>query len=298
MQRVAQSDSKPEARKHPLRLHAAAAMLVILGCVSSAQAATWQAPLSPELRSHAAALALDALGSDAPTNLPAASTANSTLRPRNASGSGGSPDADAAGDQSDSLLHSGSVALVVERRERKRGSQDEQPQDLIDAFVYHYAAGTLHRVTVAAGSDAQPQTDAQSVIEIRQLHSIQLPLTPSETRKVLQHLQQHAVLQQALASEYQQFHHRSLNSDQLDYRVAVWNPQASMPVPTSETPLTQSDTGIEPASSAARTRCAERRCALIAVFTRDMFNFSIEPVIDLATGEVWLDALADPRLPR
>jgi len=151
--------------------------------------------------------------------------------------------------------------LLVELQEVK--SRSANTPRIAEVFVYDYIDNEASVVYV--------DVDSQAIIDSKKINHIHLPLNDREIDAAVSWLVSDASLLDTLAEEYEKQIGRSLDSlEQIDMKVSIWNPSAVY------------------SSSHA---CHATRCALVSLFTHSNYNFSIEPVVNLSTGLVDLEAV-------
>jgi len=156
-------------------------------------------------------------------------------------------------------LSLGLEVVLIELQEKKTKPKDSQR--LAEVFVFDYATSTT--------SVKLLDVDTQHLVSSRLIDTIHLPLNEREIAVALQWLLSDAELMTALRLEYEKQLGKTLKSlDQVDMKVSIWNPGAGR---------------------ADSHECNQSRCALVSLFTNNHYNFSVEPVVNLATGEINLD---------
>ena len=149
--------------------------------------------------------------------------------------------------------------LLIEPKERKNKSA--QSSLLVEVFSFDYQSLSASLDIVEANTG--------ELISTRVLNTRYLPLNPTESDYAIQLLQEHGKLFDLLSTEYlQQFGESLTEQHQIDMKVSIWTPESRLP---------------------ASSGCGQSRCALVSVFTPDHFNFSVEPVVDLVSGEIFLE---------
>ena len=153
----------------------------------------------------------------------------------------------------------GLEVLLIELQEVKNRSADD-PR-LAEVFVFDYATNSASVLLV----DVQNQ----KVINSSSIDNIHLPLNDREVAVATQILLSNTALMAKLTLEYEKQIGKPLESlQQLDMKVSIWNP------------------GMNAQYS---QQCKLTRCALVSLFTKSAYNFSVEPVINLSTANVNLD---------
>lgn len=153
----------------------------------------------------------------------------------------------------------GLEVLLIELQEKK--SVSENSSRMAEVFVFDYATATSRVMLL--------QVDTQEIISSLPINNIHLPLNEREVAEALRLLLLDEALMAALQLEYEAQQGKSLESlDQVDMKVSIWNPGAGR---------------------AASHECNESRCALVSLFTKNHYNFSVEPVVNLASGNISLD---------
>lgn len=151
--------------------------------------------------------------------------------------------------------------LLIEPKERKKKSA--QRSLLVEVFSFDYQS-------LSASLDIVDGNTGE-LISTRVLSSRYLPLNQTESDYATQLLQEHGMLFDLLSKEYQlQFGESLTEQHSIDMKVSIWTPESRLP---------------------ANSGCGQSRCALVSVFTPDHFNFSVEPIVDLVSGEIFLQGL-------
>lgn len=153
----------------------------------------------------------------------------------------------------------GLEVLLIELQEKK--SQAAESPRLAEVFVFDYTTSSTSVILI--------EVDTHKVVSSRSIDNIHLPLNEREITAALQWLLVDTELIEALRLEYEKQIGKALDSlDQVDMKVSIWNPGAGRDV---------------------LHECNQSRCALVSLFTRNYYNFSVEPVVNLATGKISLD---------
>jgi len=153
--------------------------------------------------------------------------------------------------QDNSAVHPlGIQVLLAERKEVKNAAADANKY--AEVFLFDYALGkTLLKLI---------DIDQGIAVETRTVNSVHLPLTDAEIQYAKSLMLNNAELDEPGSTQ------TGLAS--LDARVSIWVP------------------GLEQAS---RSHCDRERCALVSLFTNDDYSLSVEPMVNLSTGEVSVD---------
>lgn len=155
----------------------------------------------------------------------------------------------------------GVQVLFVEAKEQKKKGSSNGLQAEVFLFDYSQTQTSVELVDANTGQ----------LISTTLLDSVQLPLNAVEADFATQLLRDNSNFFDRLAVEYQQqFAQALVDESAIDMKVSVWVPDTRV---YTETP------------------CVVSRCALVSVFTNQQYNFSIEPVVDLVSGKVYLDLL-------
>lgn len=153
----------------------------------------------------------------------------------------------------------GLEVLLIELQEVKNRSAADPL--LAEVFVFNYATKSASVLLV--------NVQNQNVISSSLIDNIHLPLNDREVAVATQILLSNTDLMAKLALEYEKQIGKPLESlQQLDMKVSIWNP------------------GMNAQYS---QQCKLTRCALVSLFTKSAYNFSVEPVINLSTANVNLD---------
>lgn len=132
---------------------------------------------------------------------------------------------------------------------------------LAEVFVFDYAASKASVMLV--------DVDTQRVVNSRPIKNIHLPLSEREVHVATQLVLNKQELKTELALEYEKQTGKPLVSlQQLDMKVSIWNPG-------NDGQYSQD--------------CKLTRCALVSLFTKNHYNFSVEPVVNLSTSSVNTD---------
>jgi len=158
----------------------------------------------------------------------------------------------------------GVQVLLVERREKKHKG-DEQTS-FVEVFVFDY----IRNVTQLSLVDLA----ANMVVETTDVNSVHLPLTDQEISHSKAAISNHHELTERVSRELGFDNNPAtteLNLADLQARVSVWVPGRSEYADTA--------------------KCDRQRCALISLFTNDDYSISVEPVVNLHSGEVFIDLI-------
>ena len=156
----------------------------------------------------------------------------------------------------------GVQVLSIELKEQKHVT--DQSSRLAEVFLFNYprAVTELHLVDV----------ESSEVLSTRDIDSVHLPLSDAEISYTRKLIWSDAEFRERIQREFQ-----SLNAL-----------EASAGVPVESADLQTRVSVWVPIRRQAH-QCMRNRCALISLFTQDNHSFSIEPVIDLMSGEIYLD---------
>lgn len=156
----------------------------------------------------------------------------------------------------------GVQVLLVERREIKH-AVDEQI-GFVEVFLFDYIRNATQFSLVDLA--------ANMVVETTDINSAHLPLTEQEISHSKAAISNHYALSERVRRELG-FDGNSASTEfriaDLQARVSVWVPETS--------------------NHADISRCDHERCALISLFTSDDYSISVEPVVNLQSGEVFID---------
>lgn len=170
--------------------------------------------------------------------------------------------------QDNSAVHPlGIQVLLAERKEVKNAAANANKY--AEVFLFDYALGkTLLKLI---------DIDQGIAVETRTVNSVHLPLTDAEIQYAKSLMLNNAELDERVNTELAGIDNdgasNATGSTQtglasLDARVSIWVP------------------GLEQAS---RSHCDRERCALVSLFTNDDYSLSVEPMVNLSTGEVSVD---------
>ena len=226
----------------------------------------WQDPLSGSEEAAAVSLAL----SDKPGNaVESADKASPTLNARQAIQSSEQPllldnaaAAGAAAANNKTPITLGKEVLLVEllyQKQKKNVAQTKQ-QRIAEVFLFDYETGKTSRYEIDLNTD--------DVLREQAVASPHLPLNDREQSVAVSLLENDDAAFANLSAEYQKYFGEALqDAANIDMKVFVWQPPAGN-------------------TSAAANDCRTQRCAMISLFTRDNFSFSMEPVVNLMTQSV------------
>ena len=165
---------------------------------------------------------------------------------------------------SDNFQHPlGVQVLLVELKEKKQNSV--QTPRLAEVFVFDYQRGVTELNLIDVESD--------ELIASRDIASVHLPLSEEEINYSKNLLWNYSEFKERLQSE----------AETLDLLPGITNGEL-IDLQTSVSILVPNR-----GAGSQSAQCNIDRCALISLFTDDNYNFSIEPVINLMSGEIYLD---------
>lgn len=165
---------------------------------------------------------------------------------------------------SDNFQHPlGVQVLLVELKEQKKNSV--QTPRLAEVFVFDYQRGVTELNLIDVESD--------ELMVSRDIESVHLPLSDEEINYSKNLIWNHAEFKQRVQREVETLQSlpSAVNGELTDLQTNV-----SILVPNNRTG-NHSDV------------CRHNRCALISLFTADNHSFSVEPVVNLMSGEIYLD---------
>lgn len=218
--------------------------------------AGWQAPLSEDEVNLVLSSVSDSADPDQYSSQRSSGLGTRTL--------GSSPQpADTLTDQRSHAGLQSRQVLLVELLERKNKNARQELR-VAEVFVYDYDTTSTHRHLIDASTGV--------MIETQSVNSVHLPLNTAEQDFALQLIEQHPQLTQLLSAEYtEQFASALPALSELQNKVSIWQPAVS--------------------NHPVATTCQQRRCALVSIFTDNNYNFSVEPVIDLHSGQLYTGVL-------
>lgn len=154
----------------------------------------------------------------------------------------------------------GVQVLLVELKEQKASDQAVR---LAEVFVFDYQRGVTELNLV--------DVERNELIDKRYISSVHLPLSEAEITYSKALIWNNAEFKSRVQREIETLQTDSGNVDftDLQTRVSVLVPNGRM--------ADQSEL------------CGANRCALISLFSADNYSFSIEPVINLMSGDIYLD---------
>ena len=223
---------------------------LLCGIVATSQLnAAWQNPLNTEETQTAASAVMSQYTN---TGTAPFDTGNST----------GSRTVNSAANLQHPL---GVQVLLVELREQKNTA--DQAARIAEVFVFDYQQGVSELNLV--------DVESNLLLSTREIDSAHLPLSELEIEYSKTLIWNNTEFAERVQTEYENLissisDEISPNApDNLKTMVSIWVPNSN--------PERQSDP------------CVQSRCALISVFTEHNYNFSVEPVIDLMSGQIYLD---------
>ena len=232
--------------------------LLLPGMVSA-----WQDPLSGSEEAAAVSLALsDKLNNRAENTTGTSGSANTVaIKARPALQA---RQAIASADNTSSAITLGREVLLVEllyQKQKKSSASESVQQRIAEVFLFDYASGKTSRYEI--------DVNTNDVLREQAVASPHLPLNDREQSAAVSMLVNDASAFAAISSEYQRHFGQALQgTDNIDMKVLVWQPPAAN-------------------TSTAASDCRTQRCALISVFTNNNFSFSVEPVVNLMTQNVY-----------
>ena len=157
----------------------------------------------------------------------------------------------------------GVQVLLIELKEQKRPA--DQASRIAEVFLFNYLRG----VTEFKLFDVE----RNELIATRDIPSVHLPLADTEISYSKALIWNNPEFIERIRTEYEAVQSLSAgDSDLADLqtRVSIWVPNGS---------------------TEAHENCSSERCALISLFTQANYSFSIEPVVNLMSGEIYLDTV-------
>lgn len=149
--------------------------------------------------------------------------------------------------------------LLIERLESKR-----EQSDTAEVYVYSYRTEQTTRHLIDINTGEHYRTDI--------VPRISLPLNAFETAHVLSMIKQDPIIIERLSHDHQQQLGAAFSGwDTIESKVSIWLP------PINHSKQAQS--------------CLRQRCALVTLFTGGYYNFSVTPIVNLNTGEIFLDTI-------
>ncbi len=246
--------------------------LLMLFCTTLHSA--WQAPLTADEQSTAASLAVLSIeaslaaGTDAssahsttPSSIPRRSDFSASTQPSTFVEDSGASATNALQPGTSPAMQ-GEQVLLVENRETKNNTLAD-PR-MVEVFVYSYNSGKTYLQII--------NLDNNETASSQLVNSNHLPLNQNEQNYVKERLSGDSSVLSAVDSEMQRHFSQAVQTlRDVQMKVSIWQPNPS-----------QSD--LPPAAD-----CLQQRCAIVSLFTDDYFNFSIEPVVNLNTGQLFTD---------
>jgi len=148
--------------------------------------------------------------------------------------------------------------LLIETRETKKQTKQST---LAEIFVFDYNANeaSMQLLDITSGK----------VMSSQVINGQKLPLNANESQYALKLLSKNTEFIARLNNEMQRQFGISLQSlNDVDMKISVWSPNPHQ---------------------LNKSQCEFTRCALVSIFTKNHFNFSVEPVIDLVNNAIYLD---------
>lgn len=155
----------------------------------------------------------------------------------------------------------GVQVLLAELQENKNSHANDHRR--VEVFLFDYDLG----VTLLKLVDVERVAMVSTTV----VDTVHLPLSDAEIQFARSVIHGHARLQTVVAAELSNSikHHTGKSGiEDLHSRISVWVPDAD------------TDMG---------SNCSNQRCALVSLFTRDDYSLSVEPVVNLFSGEIYLD---------
>lgn len=159
----------------------------------------------------------------------------------------------------------GTQILLIELQEQKKQSL----QRLAEVFLFDYQRGVTERKLV--------DVESKLLVDSRDIASVHLPLSQTEIRYSTELIWSNSEINQRVRDEMiasgAGMEHGGLAGDvsRLLTKVSIWVPDNP--------------------GQAGVSQCDSQRCALISIFTLDNYNFSVEPVVNLMSGDIFVDIL-------
>ena len=159
----------------------------------------------------------------------------------------------------------GVQVLLVELKEQKQVI--DQAARIAEVFIFNYQTGKSELNLV--------DVEHNQLISKREINSVHLPLSEQEIEYSKALIWNNTEFAEQIQAEYENLISSVSNtnssnvSDKLQTQISIWVPNSN----------------VERQSEI----CMQNRCALISVFTQDNYNFSIEPVINLMSGQIYFD---------
>lgn len=157
----------------------------------------------------------------------------------------------------------GTQILLIELQEQK-----QQPlHRLAEVFLFDYQRGITERKLV--------DVERNLLVDSREISSVHLPLSETEIRYGTELIWSNSEVSQRVADEMTvSGGHGDITG--LDNAVSSLLTRVSIWVPDNP-------------GQAGISQCDSQRCALISIFTTHNYHFSIEPVVNLMSGEIFVD---------
>lgn len=219
---------------------------------------SWQTPLDEEEISRAASIAMVALvhvGQE---------------RKDSVAQSGGTADRALQADSSVEQKNRhplGTQVLLIELREQKK--QSDQAARVAEVFVFDYERGVAELNLV--------EVEQNYLISKQILTTPHLPLAVEEISYSKSLVWNNAEIRELIDSEIHKSGLLDLDDStrfelpDLQTRVSIWVPNNP--------------------EQAGLSHCHWQRCALISLFTDSNYNFSVEPVVNLMSGDIFIDLI-------
>ncbi len=214
--------------------------------------AAWQTPLDAQEIQSAATAVMSRIALTTSDNFNSPIDSDNRTQTRSIS----------AGDPQHPL---GIQVLLVELKEQKQ--QTNQDARIAEIFIFNYKRGVAELNLFDVANNR--------VVSTQEITSAHLPLSEPEIEYSKTLIWDNAEFRERIQREYESLTATPINTinspltNRLQTRVSIWVPNRN--------------------ASGQSELCARQRCALISVFSEDNHSFSIEPVIDLMSGQIYLD---------
>ena len=234
------------------RARSAVALFCCLALTPQLQAA-WQTPLNAEEIQNAASAVTSQVTSKDKGNFVAPVDRGSNTETRTINSAG-------------NLQHPlGVQVLLVELKEQKQPV--EQATRIAEVFIFNYQLGVAQLNLF--------DVEKNQLISTREIPSAHLPLSEQEIEYSKTLIWNNAEFRERIQTEYESFATvpdstiNSIETMGLQTRVSIWVPNRN--------------------AGSQSELCVQQRCALISLFSEENHSFSIEPVISLMSGQIYLD---------
>ncbi len=150
--------------------------------------------------------------------------------------------------------------LLVELREQKKPLSESR---LVEVFLFNYDRRVAELNVI--------DIDQGALISTTDIDTAHLPLSDTEIEYSRSLIWNHDELKARVRHELSLLQTGGVGEDlsRLQARVSIWVPQST--------------------DQSGASGCDRERCAFISLFTENDYSFSVEPVVNLISGEIYID---------